>query len=360
MNSNRRDLPLWCRGILRAIADPQDRELVAGDLVERWPELAARRGSGAARRWLMRETLVAAWTLGVRQRLAGLSGQVKRLNPGHWRFSSWRNDARDAWRRLRSAPGLATSIVVTLALGIGANTATYSVLNRALLDPLPYRGGDRLAYLYSGGESFYFVPTMGLADAWRGASSAIEDLTTFGRVRAVWRDVSGAEHDVNGARVDAGLFGFLGVLPEIGRALLPSDPAPPAAAPAVVSRAMAARLAGDPSSAIGRSFQVVQRAFSPATNEVEETIFSLTVVGIMPVGFGFPSDDTDVWFRHGPLPQQTIVTVLARLRPGVGAEAASRALLAAERAAGVRTNGPEPIVRFPADILGVSAATALW
>jgi predicted permease len=345
-------LPAWCQHLLRAIVDLQDRELVAGDLTERWPEVSARRGPRAGGRWLRREVVRAVWILGVRPRVGRAVRVVIR--------SGWTADARDAWRRLRSTPGLTAGIIATLSLGIGANTAVYSVLNHALLDPLPYRGGSRLAYVYSGGDSFYFVPTLRLARAWRGASSALEDLTAYGRVRAVWRDAFGTERDVSAARVEPGFFEFLGVRPDVGRALLPGDAVPSDATPAVVSRAMAARISEDPRSVPGQSIQLLRHAFSPATNETVETVFTLTVVGVMPAGFAFPGNNTDVWFPQGPLPPETIVTVLARLRPGVGAHTANAALLAAEQAAGVRPAGPGPIVRFPGDILGVSAATALW
>jgi hypothetical protein len=146
-----------------------DRESVVGDTLERLDEVASARGKAAARRWLWRETgrvlsrVPAHW----------LAARRAHLQPAHSHkdtaMSSFLNELGYAIRRLARSPGFTLLAAGTLALGIGANTAMFAVVNAVLLKPLPFQDADRLMLVHvtmpprqggpgSGGEIVWSYP----------------------------------------------------------------------------------------------------------------------------------------------------------------------------------------------------------
>jgi putative ABC transport system permease protein len=186
-------------------------------------------------------------------------------------------DARCALRSMRRSPGFTAVAVLTLALGLGANTAIFSVLYGVWLSPARYAQAERLVDVsrqqmsgrrFMGGASY-----SDLAD-WKAQSKTIED---FGVHRyAHWVNISGdgGAEEVIGHRVSANLFGLLGARPALGHTIDPE--ADPSAGPrqALVGYSWWKRRFGGDPGAVGKKITVNDEVF--------------TIAGVMPPGFEFP------------------------------------------------------------------------
>jgi len=228
----------------------------------------------------------------------------------HFLEGSWQ-DLRYAARALRRSPGFTAIAILTLALGIGANTAIFSVVNAALLRPLPYPHPERIVF-WSGAPIFQEDPKVGfhgeLAD-WLDKSRSFEQVAIYvgGEV-----NLAGADHPerVKASEVTAEFFPLLGIAP-YGRTFLPEESTPGHDEVAVLSDDVCRRF-GAPADVVGRSIAVNGKPF--------------TVIGVMPAGFSFPGR-TQIWVPlqlPWNLADDSIVTTsaifpnpIARLRPGV-------------------------------------------
>ena len=190
-------------------------------------------------------------------------------------------DVRHAARGLWRSPGFSLAVILTLALGIGGNTAVFSVVDQLLLRPLPYPDGDRLVTVE---ESVGANPHADVSPAnwldWQRESR------TFRRF-AAWRSWSftltgtGEPRRVNAQQVSSEFFPLLGVAPLLGRTISDEDDRPNGPRVAVLSyRAWQEQLGGD-ERAIGRTVQLDDRAYE--------------IVGVMPAGFRFVQQDVDLW-----------------------------------------------------------------
>jgi predicted permease len=202
-------------------------------------------------------------------------------------------DVRFALRSLRRTPGFSTVAVLTLALGIGANTAIFSATNAVLLRPLPVPDGDRLAYVTSGtADMFSFQSYTTLREdvkAFTGMA-ALE----YGAARRDFSAAGGAVETeaVRAQAVTGNFFDVLGVRAVVGRTLNSDDDRTGAPMPAVVlSNAFWTRRFGKDAAAVG---QTVRLDGIP-----------VTVVGVMPAGFaGFEADvEPDMWWPMQLVPQ---------------------------------------------------------
>src|SRR5580704_4079192 len=138
-----------------------------------------------------------------------------------WRWwDQLSRDFRHALRFFWLRPGFSAVVVLTLALGIGANTAIFSVINAALLRPLPYRAPDRLAMLWSADPAHGLqegqVSLLNFAD-WKSRSRSFEDLTIFNGQTFLLGNNDGPPERMRSARVPANFFPLLGVAPILGR-----------------------------------------------------------------------------------------------------------------------------------------------
>ncbi|HUQ81809.1 MAG TPA: ABC transporter permease [Gemmatimonadaceae bacterium] len=226
-----------------------------------------------------------------------------------------------AFRRLRRAPAFALAASITLALGIGATTAVFSVVNGVLLRPLPYERSDRLVDL-THTLTISGVSSIDQSDAtylyYRRANSVFTDVAAYRVASVNLGGVSvGADaraERVAAGRVSASMFRVLGVPALHGRALTDADDQQ--TAPRVVllgQRLWERKFGGDPS-IVGRALMVdgVPR----------------DVVGIMPARFRLPSDRTDLWVPLALDPAHTATAAfdyrgIARLRDGVTLAAAT-------------------------------------
>ena len=166
------------------------------------------------------------------------------------------NDIRIAFRNLTRVPGFALAFMLTLGLGIGANTAIFSVINGVLLRPLPYPEADRIMHLrqpqVAAGveDSSFSFPEV--AD-YRAQSKTIDQFVEFGdwTFNVLGR---GEPHRATGGLVTANFFPMLGAQPLLGRMLVPADEAKAAPPVAVLTYGYWQRVFGsDPPSSARRS-----------------------------------------------------------------------------------------------------------
>ena len=227
-------------------------------------------------------------------------------------------DLRLALRTLLKAPGFTAIAVITLGLGIGANTAIFSVVNGVLLRPLPYHEPERLAVareVYGDGLRGS-VAGPNFTD-WRDRNRSFEQLSAF-RVRLLTVSGDGDPEEVVGTQVTSDFFRMLGVPLAAGRAFSPEEEEGEARAVVLGDGFWRTRYAADPG-IVGRTVRLNARPY--------------TVVGIAPPGFNYPGR-SQVW-----LPAELEVGraadrdshsfgVVGRLKPGVTLEAAQADLAA--------------------------------
>jgi putative ABC transport system permease protein len=178
---------------------------------------------------------------------------------------------------LRRYPGFAAVAVLTLALGIGANTAIFSVVNAVLLRPLPFPEPERL--VRSAGQDSY--PDI---QDWRAQSETVE---SFGGYMGISLDLTvGPELErISGAMVMGDLFQTIGVNPFLGRVLTEEDGRGSGSRVTVISYDLWQRSSGGDREILGQPISLLGTPYS--------------VVGVMPPGFLFPSHDGDVWWPMG-------------------------------------------------------------
>jgi putative ABC transport system permease protein len=221
-------------------------------------------------------------------------------------------DVRYGLTMLRRNPWFTFVAVLTLALGIGANTAIFSVVNAVLLRPLPYRDPDRLVLVPSASGRDFLI--------WRDQAKAFESMAAFGFTAADFTG-SGEPERLAVATVSAELFATLGVAPALGRAFTTEEDRVGGAPVVVLSDSLWRRRFGSDPQVIGRALTLDNQ--------------SRTVIGIMPPGFRFLGD-SDLWapltlnitqelgreVRPGEGRVEYEVSVIARLKPGLTLEAA--------------------------------------
>ncbi len=237
------------------------------------------------------------------------------------------SDARFALRQIRKSPGFALTVILTLALCIGVNTAVFSVLDAVLLRPVPYPEPARLALVVTasrsgGAEDVNTSQTGALFEAVRDRATGLDAAADAGIGGANFAAPGRLEY-IQQHRVSSGFFRVLGVAPRLGREFTRQEDIPGGPALAVLSDAFWRRVFhGDPAT-LGKAIQL----------KGEDHI----VIGVMPPGFRTTAP-VDVWTplrpsRHGEGGGSNY-EVIARLAPGVTWTAANdqlRALSAALR-----------------------------
>jgi putative ABC transport system permease protein len=227
-------------------------------------------------------------------------------------------DLRYGVRMLRKNPGFTFVAVLTLALGIGANTAIFSVVNAVLLRPLPYPEPDRLmmvfpAYEQGGRDGRIGTVTGPDFVEWRNQCRVCAQVAAHTGAQP-GNMTGGAEPDrVRIARVTENLFATLGMQPMLGRTFLPEEMGRPS--PGNDMQATG-------STAVILSYGLWQRRFGADLAVIGKTVKvegdACAVIGIMPDGFKFP-DEADAWapVALSPKRNNAYLRVVARLQPGV-------------------------------------------
>ncbi|MEO8500077.1 MAG: ABC transporter permease [Vicinamibacteria bacterium] len=226
-----------------------------------------------------------------------------------------RQDLIYAFRRLAMAPGFTLVALLTLALGIGANSAIFSIVYAVLLKPLPFPEPERLVQLFQvseGRDVPYFSPQNFLdTEAQARSFESVTAIDTGG----VTLTGHGAPAVLNGAEVSASFFNVFRVAPVLGRAIAKDENEPEKATVVVLGHALWKTRFGADANIVGQTIRLDSRPF--------------TVVGVAPEGFSFP-DRTELWT---PLAYDAIfrtksrgawyVRVFGRLKPGVTLAAAA-------------------------------------
>jgi len=221
-------------------------------------------------------------------------------------------DLRYGLRMLRKNPGFTAVAVVTLALGIGANTAIFSVVNAVLVRPLPYKNADRLLLVWQIEPQLDRAPvTTGDFLAWKEQNDVFENMAagTEGLSRATLTGGGEAEA-VRSAPVSSGLLEMLGAQATRGRVMRPDEDVPGHDAVAVLSYGLWERRFGSNPRIIGKTLTLDGR--------------SREIIGVMPKGFVFPAIwgiKPDLWVplapRRADAPTGHWLYVLASLKHGV-------------------------------------------
>ncbi len=220
-------------------------------------------------------------------------------------------DVKYGLRRLRRQPAFTAVAVLTLALGIGATTAIFSVANGLLLRPLPYPQADRLAMVWMDNsriglrEDWFSYPDY---DDYRTRNTTFQDLAIFNVTSRTFAG-AGEPERVQGAHSTPNLFTVLGVPPFRGRTFTDAENVPGANNVVVISHGFWTRRFAAKDEALESTVQVNGRA--------------MRIIGVMPPGFDFPAKDTDFWVPTAPNEQQRgargsfWLQSVGRLKPGV-------------------------------------------
>ena len=235
-------------------------------------------------------------------------------------MNSLGRDLRHGVRLLWKARGFSAVALVALALGMGATSAIFSVVDAVLLKPLPFRDPQRLLVLWERNpaqnlEKMWVAPGNFLE--WRTESRAFESLAA---IQDVSINLTGGPNghidpeELRAERVSASLFPLLGVEPVVGRTFLPEEDQPGRTNCALLSYALWQRRFGGDLAIAGKAIRLRDRSY--------------TVVGVLPAGFSAMGSAVDVFIPLGlsPVDARTpgmhFLTVIGRLKPGVEMERA--------------------------------------
>ncbi len=239
--------------------------------------------------------------------------QVRAARAGVWLETLWQ-DVRFGGRGLRKNPGFTSIAILTLALGIGANTAIFSVVDAVLLRPLPYREPSQLVTVFESNSPNDLTTQNAAAPGnfldWRDQNRVFEQI---GAVSLPGFNITGTDHPerVLGAAVSAGMLQLLGLQAHLGRDIQPADDRPGVAPVAMISHSLWERRYGSDAAAVGKMIRL--------------GTLSYNIIGILPPDLHFPVEGVDVWVSL----EQSIngfdmhwrnshyLSVYARLKPSV-------------------------------------------
>jgi putative ABC transport system permease protein len=309
---------------------PRDfRERFGGDMTDFFHDrrLAARQQGtlGVARVWT--SAVADVVRVAAMERAGGAARRIRALGDSRQRtihrpsfdtrdedmMSTFTADIRYALRGMVTKPAFSGVVLATLALGIGANIAIFSVVNGVLLRPLPYPNADRIVQI-DHGDPYGSVSEGEFVD-YRNGTKRFERMSAFSEGAGTLTGEREPER-VRIAQVSDGFFSILQVPAEVGRTFVPEEDrrhgAPRRAA--VLSHGLWTRRFGADKSIVGKEIRI---------DDV-----SVTVVGVMPERFEFPSSDIAMWvplrLNYDTLWTRNnhYLTLIARLEPGASAAAA--------------------------------------
>jgi predicted permease len=310
----------------------EDREFALGDLQEEFAERVARDGPARARRWYWRQAVRSCLTQYPRRFNQALDHRRRPL------MQHLIQDVRFALRLLRRTPGFTAVVIITLALGIGATTAIFSVVHAALLKPLPFKHSDRLVMAqYGSGPADAAVLSYPKLRQWRDWD-VFEQLAGYFN----WNATIGGTEEAEllfGMRTTASFFAVLGIEPLAGRLFTQAEESPSAEPVVVISESLWRRQFNADPAILGRRIALNEQPF--------------TVIGVIPGWFRHVRPNDRVRDLFAPLRGQTapaslwFISTVALLKPEQTAAAAQEQLQAAVLRAEPDTR-PEPrVVVFP-------------
>lgn len=254
------------------------------------------------------------------------------------------HDLRFAIRSLRNSPGFALVVIITLGLGVGLNTAIFSVVDGVLLEPLPYTEPGRVMTLWEANTQLDIPQDQVSAGTYRDWAERAETFDALGAYSFESFILGGTDQPerIAGARVSPSVFDVVGITPEIGRAFRDDEAAPGNDRVVILSEGFWTQwLGGDPG-VVGTSLTLDDEPY--------------TVVGIMPARFEFPpdADDIQLWLpltideRLFDVRAMRVYNVVGRLAPGASVEQAQAEMDAIAR--GIAESYPESNRGWSADV----------
>ena len=217
-------------------------------------------------------------------------------------------DLKYALRNLWKSRGFAAVAVLTLAIGVGANTAVFSIIDTILLRPLPFRNPDQLVRLFETEAAPGTYPLAGPdIDDWRKQNHSFQDIAMFGWLHDLNASQDGRADHIRGVPTEVNFFDLLGVQPLLGRTWAADEGQPGKDRVVVLSYTFwQSRFAGDPA-VTGKTMDLDARKY--------------TIVGVMPPSFRYPSQ-AQLWIPqqmvHNDFPRGTHwANAIGRLKPGV-------------------------------------------
>jgi predicted permease len=238
-----------------------------------------------------------------------------------WTLQEWTRDLRHAARSLRRTPGFTLMAAGMLGLAIGANAGLFTVVNRVLLDPLPFAHANRLVHVAASAPGSDFPPEFGVSAEfyvqYRERSRLLEDVSTYNSFTATLRTADRVER-IRMSWPTNSLFTTVGAQPILGRLPMTED----GELAVVLSHRLWQSWFGGDSAVIGRSYEVAGA--------------SRTVIGVMGPDFAFPIDGTLLWISseirpEGITPGRFGASLVARMAPGATPDAVARELTALAR-----------------------------
>jgi putative ABC transport system permease protein len=240
-------------------------------------------------------------------------------------------DIRFSLRTLRTRPGFTAVVIITLALGIGANAAIFSVVNAVLLRPLPFPHSEELVTLWERNPARGYeqnAPAAGNYVDWQSQNDVFSQMAIYAPARRFNLSVGDQAERINGAAVSASLFNVLQIAPVLGRPFTSAEEVNGENRVVIVSHNFSRLHFGDR---------------NPVGNSMTLDGQNFTIVGVMPQGFQFPGGTgtvlntytapaADLWIPL-VLDQDTLrqrsshsLSVIARLKPGVSVSQATESM----------------------------------
>jgi len=311
--------PRWVVRQALRLYPPRFRQRYAADMERQFADMWQDRASLASRLAFLVVTLVNLTLSAVAERRHPSFDGTPGMKRGGLVFGLLQ-DVQYALRVLRRQPGFSLFVVLTMAIGIGANVAVFSVVDGVLLKPLPFAESDRLVAIWGrfDPESGFNFPEFPLSSPefvdYRAEARSLDDV-------AAWTGLSvtvsgpGAEPErVTGAGVSGNLFSVLRVSPSLGRTFTREEDSPKGPEAAILSTGYwRSRFGGDPS-IVGKTVLMNSKP--------------VTIVGIMPESFSFPAPSTRIWVPLGIDPadpgnrKSHGLRAIGRLAPGASIETA--------------------------------------
>jgi predicted permease len=227
-------------------------------------------------------------------------------------------DVRHTMRSIAKNPGFATVVILTLALGIGANTAVFSVVKGVLLDPLPFHQPHQVVQLYEKrpqqGRIRNVVSAPDYFD-WKQQTDVFEDMAAITGAAFPFTTPEGARLNI-GARVTSNFFDMLGVEPTLGRSFLPEDESPGKDRVLILTHGLWQRQFGGDRSIVGRKITFGSEPFE--------------VIGVLPEIVNVIAPEAEIWqplvINARSSRQSHFLNVYGRLNPGMTLQHAQTAM----------------------------------
>jgi putative ABC transport system permease protein len=267
------------------------------------------------------------------------------------------NDIKHGVRMLARNPGFALASILTLAIGIGANVAMFSVVRAVLLRPLPFEAADRLVVVQQRSRVHGWTSGLSYPDFqdWRAQNQAFEDFAAYTPDRVDLVEAEGTSK-IQAAQVSTNFFSLLKVSAHLGRTFNETDRPGSSGQVAVISHDFWQRRLGGQPEVLGRTITLRDRAY--------------TIIGVLPIGFTYPESigDAQIWTLLNPTGDALTnrsycwLCTVGRLEPGLSVEQALPLLNALHHRLSQGTGGSDSEVLLTGvrDMVVGGVRTTLW